>query len=50
MPRTTIFLVPIALLALGALSAVAEDVPGTHGIAMHGDLKYADGFKHFEYV
>ena len=40
MPRTTIFLVPIALLALGALSAVAEDVPGTHGIAMHGDLKY----------
>ena len=50
MPRTTIFLVPIALLALGALSAVAEDVPGTHGIAMHGDLKYPSDFTNFDYV
>ena len=50
MPRTTIFLVPIALLALGALSAVAEDVPSTHGIAMHGDLKYPSDFTNFDYV
>lgn len=23
---------------------------GTHGISMHGDLKYPKDFKHFDYV
>ena len=27
-----------------------EGVKGKHGLAMHGDLKYAHGFSHFDYV
>jgi microcin C transport system substrate-binding protein len=37
-----------ALLCSGA--ALAADVYRSHGIAMHGDLKYPAGFKHFDYV
>jgi len=41
----------IAILCLSAISAAAaEEVPGAHGIAMHGDLKYGPGFSHFDYV
>ena len=37
--------------ALNSAGAVTLDgVKGQHGIAMHGDLKYANGFKHFEYA
>jgi len=37
-------------LALGsAIPAVAAEMPA-HGLAMHGDLKYGPGFKHFDYV
>ena len=42
-----------AILSQALNSAVAitlDGVKGQHGIAMHGDLKYADGFKHFEYA
>ena len=28
----------------------AAEVAGTHGVAMHGDLKYPPAFTHFEYV
>ena len=50
MPRTTVMLLLIAMLALGVLSARAGEVPGTHGIAMHGDLKYPADFTYFDYV
>lgn len=30
--------------------AQAVDVAPAHGVAMHGDLKYPAGFKHFDYV
>ncbi|MGB1111389.1 MAG: ABC transporter substrate-binding protein, partial [Gammaproteobacteria bacterium] len=39
----------IALIGtLFSLQALAAEA--THGIAMHGDLKYPAGFKHFDYV
>jgi len=31
-------------------SALAEEPAWSHGLAMHGDLKYTADFKHFEYV
>ena len=45
----------IALLfaLLAAVPAFAGPAPGaepTHGIAMHGDLKYPPGFRHFDYA
>lgn len=40
-----------ASLALGFTTvASAEMPPATHGIAMHGDLKYAADFPHFDYT
>ena len=39
--------------ALGPQTAHAgslDGVEGRHGLAMHGDLKYPAGFKHFEYA
>lgn len=39
-----------AVLSLAAAPASAEEPPRMHGIAMHGDLRYAPGFPHFEYV
>ena len=33
-----------------AHAGTLDGVEGRHGIAMHGDLKYPAGFKHFEYV
>ncbi len=46
-PIAAIFAV-FALLCSGA--ALSADVYRGHGIAMHGDLKYPSGFKHFDYV
>lgn len=38
-------------LVLAAPAAGAEySAPPSHGIAMHGDLKYSPGFTHFDYV
>lgn len=44
-----------AILLLGLISttsALAAEftAPPAHGIAMHGDLKYPPGFRHFDYV
>ena len=39
----------LALLPL-SLSAPAMEVHGAHGLAMHGDLKYDEGFTHFDYA
>lgn len=40
--------------ALATATATAAEIGGpprpAHGIAMHGDLKYSPGFKHFDYV
>jgi len=38
------------LLAAPAVSAEDGGAPGSHGIAMHGDLKYGPDFTHFDYV
>lgn len=43
---TVLGLFPAARLHAGTLDGVA----GRHGIAMHGDLKYPPGFKHFDYA
>lgn len=40
-----------ALLALGfVIQAYCADSQISHGLAMHGDLKYKSDFKHFEYA
>jgi len=38
------------LLAAPAVPAEDGGAPGSHGIAMHGDLKYGPDFTHFDYV
>lgn len=45
-------LAPLILAAtLSATPSVAQDsLQPRHGIAMHGDLKYSDGFSHFDYA
>lgn len=40
--------VALSIFTIG--SAVAEEPAWSHGLAMHGDLKYAPDFKHFDYV
>ncbi|MBM3523038.1 MAG: ABC transporter substrate-binding protein [Alphaproteobacteria bacterium] len=42
-------LLAAALLAGTGLAASAQ-VTKSHGLAMHGDLKYGPGFKHFDYA
>ena len=45
------FTMKIVLAALMLLSApAAADSVTSHGLAMHGDLKYGPEFKHFDYV
>ncbi len=46
---STFLLVFLLALAFGAPATAAEIYRG-HGLAMHGDLKYPAGFKHFEYA
>lgn len=52
-------LISSAVLAIALVVLVLVPVPGTaagagsvaaHGLALHGDLKYGPGFKHFDYV
>ena len=38
------------LILLAAFPAAAQDAKPQGGIAMHGDVKYKDGFTHFDYV
>ncbi|MCP4595851.1 extracellular solute-binding protein [Neptuniibacter sp.] len=40
----------VVMIALLPISLKADAVSVSHGIAMHGDLKYAPGFSHFDYV
>jgi microcin C transport system substrate-binding protein len=40
----------IILFAAVAVALAAAVASADHGIAMHGDLKYPAGFKHFDYV
>ena len=56
---TSIFRIGRGLLAAALISSTAmvpawaealDGVEGKHGIAMHGDLKYAPAFTHFDYV
>ncbi len=41
---------PMLGMALLAAQSSARDVTPSHAIAMHGEPKYATGFKHFEFV
>jgi len=43
-------LLALVSLPVSALAGSLDGVEGKHGIAMHGDLKYPAGFKHFDYV
>ena len=40
----------LALAAAPGVAGAAEEARPSHGIAMHGDLKYPPDFKHFDYV
>ena len=40
----------VASPALDALPALAQDKEWKHGLSLFGELKYPEGFKHFEYV
>ncbi|MBF0268964.1 MAG: ABC transporter substrate-binding protein [Alphaproteobacteria bacterium] len=40
----------VAMALLLPFSAQAQEVKPVHGIAMHGTVKYAPDFKHFDYV
>jgi microcin C transport system substrate-binding protein len=40
----------VAAALLASFSAQAQEVKPVHGVAMHGGVKYAEGFKHFDYV
>ena len=48
----TSFCSALALFALAgaAIPALAEEPAPRHGIAMHGEPKYPEGFSHFDYV
>ena len=43
-------LVVAASLLLASTLTIASNVITSHGIAMHGDMKYANDFTHFEYT
>jgi microcin C transport system substrate-binding protein len=43
---TSLFLLVFAVFA----APVAAAIEATHGLAMHGDVKYPEGFSHFDYV
>lgn len=40
----------VVALALLPWQSSSADTAATHGIAMHGDTRYAEGFPHFDYV
>ena len=42
----------LVILAAAALPVRAQEAPTTisHGLSMYGDLKYGEGFEHFDYV
>ncbi len=42
--------ISIMSLACFSTSVAAEEPAWSHGLAMHGDLKYGPDFKHFDYV
>jgi microcin C transport system substrate-binding protein len=48
--KKTAFLKIGAILSFTLSLSVHASVESSHGIAMHGDLKYDAGFSHFEYV
>ena len=48
--HTFIFLFAGTLLSSTAGADSIDGVKGTHGVAMHGGLKYQQGFSHFKYV
>ena len=48
--KKTAFLNIGAILSFTLSLSVHASVESSHGIAMHGDLKYDAGFSHFEYV
>ena len=45
-----VFAVAVLLLCAALPALAAPKTAATHGIAMHGDLKYPPGFRHFDYV
>ena len=40
----------LALVTAPGFAASSDEGRASHGIAMHGDLKYGPDFKHFDYV
>ncbi len=48
--RRILSAIAVVLIGLGTAPAMSEEPAWSHGLAMHGDLKYGPDFKHFEYV
>ncbi len=46
----SVFFTSLSALSGQLIADIIDGVEGRHGIAMHGNLKYNPGFKHFEYV
>ena len=47
----TVFKIFVCLLSFFSLTAIAsEEAKSTHGVAMHGELKYPPNFSHFDYA
>jgi microcin C transport system substrate-binding protein len=38
------------ILSIFSFSSFAEETAVTHGLSMHGDMKYKENFKHFDYA
>lgn len=45
-----IFIFTITSLFFSVSNSIAQDLTPKHGVAMHGEVKYQDGFDHFDYV
>src|SRR5262245_42289731 len=48
--RTLAFVLALILTVAVPAWSPAASGPATHGLSIHGDLKYPPDFKHFEYV
>src|SRR5215510_16026100 len=48
--RALAFVLALLVAAAAPAWARSESAPATHGLSIHGDLKYPPDFKHFAYV
>jgi len=44
------FIIAVIFFMAVSVSVMAQEVTVTHALALHGDVRYGPGFKHFDYV